>query len=174
MSAELRAVFEKAEAKASAMASAIPPYNLVQRLQLIPQFSTLVTAVVAGNLATALSAKGPFTLFAPNDFAFERLPQGVLPALLKNITLLDEILTYHVVAGNVSSSDLKDGEQVPTLEGANILVNIFTRNQFTDVVLDRHSHVVTPNVYVTNGVFHEIDEVIEPPRQWAAVLAEQA
>lgn len=171
MSAALRAVFEKAEARAAA--SAIPPYNLVERLQLIPQFSTLVTAVVVGKLATALSGAGPFTLFAPNDFAFERLPAGVLPALLKNVTLLDEILTYHVVSGNVSSTQLTNGEQVPTLEGSKIDVGVFKRNGFTDIELNHRALVLNADNYVTNGVFHEIDNVIEPPRAWAVILAEQ-
>jgi len=168
MSAGLRAVFEAAEdAELIAKSAAIPNLNLVQLLQLIPQFSTLVTAVVAGGDAATLSGKGPFTIFAPNDFAFDRLPNGVLPALLKNITELNEVLTYHVVAGNVSSSQLTDGEQVPTLNGKDILVNIFAdrRDPTKKVVeLDHRSQVLSVDNYATNGVFHEIDEVLLPPR----------
>jgi len=149
---------------AAAPVADIPPYNLVERLQLIPQFSTLVTAVVVGKLAGALSAKGPFTLFAPNDMAFQRLPPGVLDRLLHNVTELDEILTYHVASGNVSSSDLKDGEQVPTLNGKSILVNIMERFNHTEVILNDHVRVVNANTYVTNGVFHEIDDILLPPR----------
>jgi len=170
MSAGLRAVFERAEARA---AVGYPPYDLVARLELIPQFSTLVKAVVAGGLVPTLKGPGPFTLFAPNDFAFDRLPAGVLPALLKNVTLLDEILTYHAVSGNVSSSQLTDGEKVKSIETGIITVNIYNRNGRKDVVLNQRAFVLNADNYVTNGVFHEIDNVIEPPRAWATILAEQ-
>ncbi len=146
MSAGLRAVFERAEARA---AVGYPPYNLVARLELIPQFSTLVKAVVAGGLATTLSGPGPFTLFAPNDFAFDRLPAGVLPALLKNVTLLDEILTYHAVSGNVSSSQLTDGEKVKSIETGIITVNIYNRNGRKDVVLNQRAFVLNADNYVS-------------------------
>jgi len=177
MSAGLKALFDAAE-ETELIAKpgvAIPNLNLVQRLQLIPQFSTLVTAVVAGGDAATLSGKGPFTIFAPNDFAFDRLPPGVLPALLKNITELNEVLTYHVVAGNVSSSELKDNEEVPTLNGHNITVNIFTdphrQPPVTVVVLDHHAQVLNANNYATNGVFHEIDEVLIPRHQMERLQA---
>ena len=166
MSPGLKAVFDAAEEAALIVEPiSFPPLNLVQRLQLIPQFSTLVTAVVAGGDAATLSGKGPFTLMAPNDFAFQRLPPGVLPSLLKNITELNEILTYHLISGNVSSSQLTDGEEVPTLNGKNITVEIFKGpNGDSVVVLDHHARVINADNFVTNGVFHEIDEVLLPPR----------
>lgn len=83
------------------------------------------------------------------------------------MTLLTEILTYHVAKGNVSSSDLTNNEQIPTLEGQKILVEIFnvTRPEpRTVVTLDHHSVVTLPNNYATNGVFHGIDEVLLPPK----------
>jgi uncharacterized surface protein with fasciclin (FAS1) repeats len=159
MSAALRAVFDAAEARA---VTVVQPYNLVQYLQLIPQFSILVRAVVAGGLAGALSGKGPFTLFAPNDYAFSRLPPGAIEKLLKNVTELDAILTYHVANGNVSSSQLTNGEKVPTLNGKDVNVEIFTHNGITDVVLNRNARVLNANNYATNGVFHEIDNVLIP------------
>lgn len=166
MSAGLKALFDAAEEAALVVEPvSIPALNLVQRLQLIPQFSTLVTAVVVGGDAATLSGKGPFTIFAPNDFAFARLPNGVLPALLKNITELNEILTYHVVSGNVSSSQLTNNEEVPTLNGKKITVEIFKGpNGDSVVVLDHHAQVTNADNYATNGVFHEIDEVLLPPR----------
>jgi len=150
-----------------AAVSALFPYDLVTLLQLNPDMSTLVTAVVAGGLVTPLQGKGPFTIFAPDNFAFDHLPPGVLPELLKNITLLDEILTYHVVAGNVSSSQLKDGEQVPTLnKHHSILVNVHPappgRPDFPTITLDRDSQVLYPNTFGTNGVYHVIDRVLIP------------
>jgi uncharacterized surface protein with fasciclin (FAS1) repeats len=124
-----------------------------------------------GKLAGALSGAGPFTLFAPDNRAFERLPPGVLQRLLANITELDEVLTYHVAKGNVSSSDLTNNEQVPTLEGKNILVQIFQepRPQPHEVIIlnensqfHRGSYVELPNNYATNGVFHAVSEVLVP------------
>ena len=89
----------------------------------------------------------------------------MLPALLKNITELNEILTYHVVSGNVSSSQLTDHEEVPTLNGKDITVEIFKGpNGDSVVILDHHAQVTNADNYATNGVFHEIDEVLLPPR----------
>ena len=157
---------------------AAPELNLVQRLQLIPEFTTLVTAVVAGGLAGTLSGAGPFTVFAPDNFAFDRLPNGVLPALLQNKTLLDEILTYHVVSGNVSSSQLTNGEKVATVNGQSITVTIFNEPRPAPhevIVLDESaqhhgSFVTLPNNYASNGVFHSVSEVLIP----AARMAELA
>jgi len=168
MSPGLAALFAAADEAALIRPAAItlPKLNLVQRLQYIPEFSTLVTAVVAGNLAAALSSAGPFTLFAPSNRAFERLPPGALQKLLANKTALVDVLTYHVAKGNVSSSDLTNNEQVPTLEGKSILVQIFQdpRPQpHAVVVLDKHSLVDLPDNYASNGVFHGIDEVLLPP-----------
>jgi len=168
MSPGLAALFAAADEAAliRPAAAALPALNLVQRLQYIPEFSTLVTAVVAGNLAGALSGAGPFTLFAPSNRAFERLPPGALEKLLANKTALVDVLTYHVAKGNVSSSDLTNNEQVPTLEGKNILVQIFQEPRpqpHAVVVLDKHSLVDLPDNYATNGVFHGIDEVLLPP-----------
>jgi len=169
MSAELAAVFDAgyaAEAARAKVALAAPALNLVQRLQLIPEYSTLVTAVVKANLAGVLSGKGPFTIFAPDNFAFDRLPNGVLPKLLANITLLTDILTYHVVAGNVSSSELKDNEQVPTLlKGQDIDVNIVDVPRpvaHKEVFLNKRARVTLPDNFATNGVFHGIDDVLLP------------
>ena len=172
MSAGLLAVVEAAELRAEEAALvraplSLPALNLVQRLSLIPEYSTLVTAVKVGGLAGALSGAGPFTLFAPDNFAFERLPPGALQKLLANVTALDEVLTYHVAKGNVSSSDLKNGEQIPTLNGQDISVQIFNDPRpapHTVVVLDHHSLVTLPNTYATNGVFHGVEEVLLPPR----------
>jgi len=158
----MRAAFATIAFAAAAVAD-VPPYNLVERLQLVPDMSTLVTAVVAGGLAPTLSGKGPFTVFAPDNRAFEALPPGVLPHLLANKTLLDEILTYHVVAGNVSSKDLKDGP-VKTVQGDNIdvLIDPAHNNFPARVILNKDAIVTYADNYATNGVFHIIDHVLVP------------
>jgi len=132
--------------------------NLVQLAQSVPQLSTLVTALKAGNLVNALSGAGPFTVFAPTNDAFARLPSQFLNYLLSNVTALDEVLTYHVVSGNVSSSQLYDGEIVPTLEGANITVH---KDQRGAIFVD-FAQVIAPNNEASNGVAHIIDAVILP------------
>jgi uncharacterized surface protein with fasciclin (FAS1) repeats len=122
---------------------------------------------VVGKLAAALSGPGPFTLFAPDDFAFQRLPPGVLQRLLANVTELDEVLTYHAASGTVLSKDLKDGEQIKTLNGKNILVNLYNETRpepHTVVILDHHVAVTLPDNLATNGVFHAVDDVLLPPR----------
>jgi uncharacterized surface protein with fasciclin (FAS1) repeats len=126
---------------------------------------TLVKAVVAGGLAGALQGKGPFTILAPDAFAFDRLPPGVLPELLKNVSLLDEVLTYHVVAGNVSSTQFKTG-QVPTLNKDNTIdVEVHPNpNGAVDIFLNQQSRVTFPNTFGTNGVYHVIDRVLIPKK----------
>ena len=87
-----------------------------------PDLSTLVAALTAGDLVKTLSGQGPFTVFAPTNEAFAALPAGVVPNLLKpeNKAQLDDVLTYHVVAGAVRAEDLKDGEQITTVEGKRV------------------------------------------------------
>lgn len=132
----------------------------------IPQLATseglktLVTAVTAANLATVLSGKGPFTVFAPTDAAFENLPKGVLASLLKpeNIKALVQVLEYHVVSGEVVAADLKNGQHVKTLEGQNVNISI----SGSTVSVDK-ANVLKADVYAANGVVHVIDAVMLPP-----------
>lgn len=132
--------------------------NLVQLAQSVPQLSTLVTALKAGGLVAALSGTGPFTVFAPTNDAFGRLPTQFLNYLLSNVTALDEVLTYHVVAGNVSSTELYDGELIPTLQGSNVTIH---KDQRGAIFVD-FAQVIAPNNEASNGVAHIIDEVILP------------
>lgn len=121
-------------------------------------FNTLVAAVKAAGLAETLSGTGPFTVFAPTDDAFAKLPAGVLDALLlpENKALLAQILTYHVVAGMVMAADVKDGE-VATVEGGMIKLSTM------DGVSVNGAKVVTADVVASNGIIHVIDAVILPP-----------
>jgi len=132
--------------------------NLVQLAQSIPQLSTLVTAVVKAGLVNALSSN-TLTVFAPTNDAFGRLPAQFLNYLLGNVTALTEVLTYHVVAGNITSSQLYDNEIVPTLDaGYNITVH---KDQRGAIFVD-FAQVIAPNNAASNGELHIIDEVILP------------
>jgi len=122
--------------------------------------STLVEAVQAANLVETLQGDGPFTVFAPTNEAFAALPEGTLEDLLKpeNQEKLAAILKYHVVSGEVMSSDLSDGMTPETVEGSQIEVSINGEN-----VMVNSASVVNPNVDASNGVVHVIDAVILPP-----------
>jgi uncharacterized surface protein with fasciclin (FAS1) repeats len=121
-------------------------------------FSTLVAAVGAADLVETLSGEGPFTVFAPTDAAFEALPEGVLDALLleENKDTLVKILTYHVVAGEVTSDQLTAGD-VPTVEGQTVAVTTDGGVQVNG------ANVVAADVEASNGVIHVIDTVLLPP-----------
>ena len=123
-------------------------------------FKTLTAALQAAGLTQTLSAAGPFTVFAPTDEAFAALPQDALQELLKpeNKAVLVKILTYHVVPGKVTSSDLKSGE-VKTVEGGAVNVKV---DAATGVMVNE-AKVVQPDIQASNGVIHVIDKVIWPP-----------
>ena len=121
-------------------------------------FSTLVAAVTAADLAETLSGEGPFTVFAPTDDAFAALPAGVLDALLlpENKELLARILTYHVVSGKVMAADVTDGD-VATVEGQTVKLGT------AGGVTVNGATVISADVAASNGVIHAIDQVILPP-----------
>ena len=121
-------------------------------------FATLTAAITAAGLAEALQAEGTGTVFAPTDDAFAALPAGVLDALLlpENQQLLIQILTYHVIQGNVLSTDIVDGD-VPTAEGQSVTL------QTGDFITVNGAKVVVADVVTSNGVIHGIDAVLLPP-----------
>ena len=122
--------------------------------------STLVAAVKAGGLVETLKGDGPFTVFAPTNEAFAALPEGTLETLLKpeNKDQLVKILTYHVVAGKVKSTDLKNGMKAKTVQGSSVKVGISDRG-----VKINDAMVTTADIMASNGVVHVIDKVILPP-----------
>ncbi len=122
--------------------------------------STLVAAVKAGDLVETLSSEGPFTVFAPTNEAFSKLPDGVLDMLLKpeNKDKLVAVLTYHVVAGNVMSTDLSNNMKAETVNGAEATVTI----KYGKVNVD-NATVAMADIKASNGVVHVIDTVILPP-----------
>jgi uncharacterized surface protein with fasciclin (FAS1) repeats len=119
-------------------------------------FKTLVAAVKAAGLAETLSGKGPFTVFAPTDAAFAKLPAGTVDALLKDIPKLKAILTYHVVSGAVMAKDVKTG-MVKTVNGASLDVKASSAGVMVD-----GAKVVAADVAASNGVIHVIDTVVLP------------
>jgi uncharacterized surface protein with fasciclin (FAS1) repeats len=124
-----------------------------------PELSTLVKAVKAAGLVETLSQDGPFTVFAPTNEAFAALPDGVLEELMKpeNKEKLMSILTYHVVPGEVMSSDLSDGLKANTVEGQSVTFDL------TDGVKVNDATVAMADVKASNGVVHVINQVILPP-----------
>lgn len=119
-------------------------------------FNTLVTAVKAAGLVETLKGAGPFTVFAPSDEAFAKLPAGTVDGLLKDIPQLKKILTYHVVSGKVMAADVMKLKSAKTVEGSEVEIN--TANG----VKINASTVTTPDVAADNGVIHIIDTVLMP------------
>ncbi|MHB8899556.1 MAG: fasciclin domain-containing protein [Thermoguttaceae bacterium] len=120
-------------------------------------FKTLVAAVQAAGLVEALKGEGPFTVFAPTDEAFAKLPKGTVEALLKDKEKLAKILTYHVVKGNVTSKDLAKLNSAGSLQGA------FLRIDASKGVRVNNAMVVTADLRASNGMIHVIDTVLLPP-----------
>lgn len=123
-------------------------------------FNTLVAAVKAAGLVETLKGPGPFTVFAPTDDAFAKLPKGTLDDLLKpeNKAKLTSILTYHVVPGKVMAADVVKLKKAKTVQGSEITVTVKDKK----VMVDK-ANVVKTDVTASNGVIHVIDTVIMPP-----------
>ena len=132
--------------------------DIVEVASGLEDFSTLVAAVKAADLAETLSGEGPYTVFAPTNAAFEALPAGTVEELLKpeNKEKLTAILTYHVVPGKVMAADVKPME-VETVNGAKAKVTVEG-----DVVMIDGAKVTATDVEASNGVIHVIDKVIMP------------
>jgi uncharacterized surface protein with fasciclin (FAS1) repeats len=136
--------------------------NLVETAVNAGQFKTLVAAVQAAGLGDALSAPGPFTVFAPTDEAFAKLPEGTLEDLLKpeNREKLVAILTYHVVPGKVMSGDVVGKKlSVETLQGGELSVDAMSGG-----VKINGATVTAADIEASNGVIHVIDRVVLPPQ----------
>jgi len=119
-------------------------------------FKTLVAAVKAAGLVETLKGKGPFTVFAPSDDAFAKLPKGTVEGLLADLPKLKSILTYHVVAGRVTAADVTKLTTAKTVQGQSVT---FQTNGGVKV---DGANVVTADVKADNGIIHVIDSVILP------------
>lgn len=123
-------------------------------------FKTLVAALKAADLVGALQGAGPFTVFAPTDAAFAKLPAGTVDALLKDPVKLGAILKYHVISGRVMAADVikAKGAKPATLNGAPLDVTVKEGKVYVN-----GAHVTTADVKASNGVIHVIDAVVLPP-----------
>ncbi|RYY39442.1 MAG: fasciclin domain-containing protein [Chitinophagaceae bacterium] len=139
----------------------VPSKNIVENAAGSADHTALVSAVQAAGLAETLSGAGPFTVFAPTNEAFNKLPAGTVEGLVKpeNKSKLTNILTYHVVAGSLRAADLKDGQKLKTVQGEELTVSI----KDGKVMIDGAT-VTIPDVISSNGVTHVIDAVLMPKK----------
>jgi len=123
-------------------------------------FSTLATALQAGDLVLTLKGDGPFTVFAPTDAAFAKLPDGTLESLLQpqNKDQLVAILTYHVVPGEVKAADVVELDSAPTANGKMLSIKVENGTVYVN-----QAKVVATDIGASNGVIHVVDTVILPP-----------
>ena len=133
--------------------------NIVETAVSNGSFKTLVAAVTAAGLGETLSSKGPFTVFAPVDAAFASLPAGTVETLVKpeSKEKLTGILTYHVLAGKVKSTDLTDGMTAKTVNGEEITIHLKDGKVFVN-----EAEVVIADVETSNGIVHAINKVLMP------------
>jgi uncharacterized surface protein with fasciclin (FAS1) repeats len=124
-------------------------------------FKTLVTAVQAAGLVDTLKSKGPFTVFAPTDDAFAKLPKGTVEGLLKDIPKLKTVLTYHVVAGRVMAADVVKLKTAKTVQGQDIKIDAAKWHLHKNVKIN-DANVIKADIATDNGVIHVIDKVILP------------
>ncbi len=148
-------------AKPTKLSEVTKKQNIVEIASSNNSFTTLVAAVKAAGLVDTLSGKGPFTVFAPTNEAFAKLPKGTVDFLLKpeNKAALVKVLTYHVVPSTIYAKDIQSGSTlVKTVDGSSIKVTKTNKN----VVID-NSKVIKADVKASNGVIHVINNVLLPP-----------
>ena len=141
-----------------AATSAAKPGNIIQTATAAGQFKTLVAAIQAAGLTKALEGKGPYTVFAPTDDAFAKLPAGTVDSLLKDPKALSNILLYHVVPGAVKAAAVKDGMSAKTLQGSPV-----TFKMSPGGAMINDANITATDIMASNGVIHVIDSVILPP-----------
>jgi uncharacterized surface protein with fasciclin (FAS1) repeats len=132
--------------------------NIVETAIAANSFKTLITAVKAAGLVTTLSGPGPFTVFAPSDEAFAKLPKAAVDELLKNIPKLKRVLNYHIVAGKEMAADVKKLSSVKTLEGQSVDIASHKGIKVND------AKVIKTDIICDNGVIHVIDAVLTLPK----------
>lgn len=130
--------------------------NIIDTATGSDDFKTLVTAIKAADLTKTLKGKGPFTVFAPTDAAFAKLPKGTVDELLKDTPKLKKVLTYHVVSGQVTAADVAKLNAATTVEGSDVQIDASEGVKIND------STVTTADVIADNGVIHAIDTVLMP------------
>jgi uncharacterized surface protein with fasciclin (FAS1) repeats len=145
-------------------AAMFPSKNIIQNAVHSKDHTTLVAAVKAAGLVDTLEGTGPFTVFAPTNAAFGKLPAGTVDTLVKpeNKATLTKILTYHVVPGRLEASDLSDGKKLKTVEGDELTVKKADGKVMIVDAKGGSATVTIPNVNQSNGVIHVIDTVLMP------------
>ena len=145
-------------------AAMYPSKNIIQNAVNSKDHTTLVAAVKAAGLVDTLEGKGPFTVFAPTNEAFAKLPAGTVDNLVKpeNKATLTKILTYHVVPGKLEASDLKDGKKLKTVEGEDLTVKKDGSKIWIVDAKGDQAMVTISNVNQSNGVIQVIDTVLMP------------
>ena len=143
---------------------AAPSKNIVDTAIAAGNFTTFVAGIKAAGLTDTLTGKGPFTVFAPTDEAFKKLPTGALDALLKDSAKLKAVLNYHIITGHALAQDLKSGD-VMTVQGSPLTAVV----SGSDVQVNG-AHVRQRDITASNGVIHVIDAVIMP-RNWQLLAA---
>jgi uncharacterized surface protein with fasciclin (FAS1) repeats len=143
----------------AAMAESVPDKDIVEIAASAGSFKTLVAAVQAGGLVDVLKSEGPFTVFAPTDEAFGKLPAGTVEYLLKpeNKSKLVAILTYHVVAGRVTAGEVVSLSSAKTVNGQELRISAKDGSVMVD-----DAHVTGTDIMASNGIIHVIDSVILP------------
>ena len=147
----------------TATAPAAKQGTIVQTAKDAGQFNTLCELVAAAGLVDTLNSAGPFTVFAPTDAAFAKLPPETVAALKKDPKALAAILTYHVVPGKKNAAEVVKMKEIMTVEGQPIMITIVDGK----VMLNKSATVVKTDVGASNGVIHVIDTVILPPAKKA-------
>jgi uncharacterized surface protein with fasciclin (FAS1) repeats len=158
--------FTIANAGAPAAAAATDAADIVDTAVAAGSFETLVAAVQAAGLVETLKGDGPFTVFAPTDEAFAKLPAGTVEGLLEDTAALTNILLYHVVPGKVMAAQVTDGLTVATVQGSNVSFTVAD-----GAVKINDANIVTTDIETSNGVIHVIDSVILPPADAPAAAA---
>jgi uncharacterized surface protein with fasciclin (FAS1) repeats len=145
-------------------AAMFPSKNIVENAVNSKDHTTLVAAVKAAGLVDTLQGKGPFTVFAPTNAAFGKLPAGTVDTLVKpeNKATLTKILTYHVVAGKMEAASLTEGKKLKTVEGEELTVKLKDGKVWIVDAKGGTSMVTIANVNQSNGVIHVVDTVLMP------------
>ncbi len=144
-------------AQAGTTADILNQKDLVETAESAGAFSTLVSALKAAELVSTLKGPGPFTVFAPTDEAFAKLPADQLKALMQNKDKLRQVLAYHIVAGRVSARDVAGMSSATTMAGPALSIDTASGVKVNEAT------VVQPDVMASNGVIHVIDAVLVPP-----------
>jgi uncharacterized surface protein with fasciclin (FAS1) repeats len=145
---------------AGARTSAEPTQNIVQTAAAAGQFKTLLALATKAGLADDLQAAGPYTVLAPTDAAFKRVPKATLRAVQRNPKLLRRVLLYHVVKGSVPASTVVTLKSAKTLAGPSLKIRVTGSRVFVN-----NARVVTTDVGASNGVIHVINRVLIPPKR---------